>query len=101
MGNLQTYLETYSQRVVLIVRNEIPSSRIEYLTHNYISSLEKMRDNIDMNNYNIDVNNISSEEFKYDELLSFNQVIPLNNGARTVYIKEGLIYTGEDDKCNI
>ena len=54
-----------------------------------------------MNNYNIDVNNISSEEFKYDELLSFNQVIPLNNGARTVYIKEGLIYTGEDDKCNI
>lgn len=101
VGNLQTYLETYSQRVVLIVRNEIPKTRIEYLTHNYISSLEKMRDNIDIEQYNIDINNISSDEFKYDELLSFNQVIPLNDGARSVYIKEGLIYTSEDNKCDI
>jgi TRAP-type uncharacterized transport system substrate-binding protein len=100
-GNFQTYLETYSQRMVLMVRNEIPKKRVALITRNYIANLDKMRDGIDMENYNIELNNISSIEFKYDELISFDEKIPLHEGARSVYIKEGLIFIDSDLLCDI
>jgi hypothetical protein len=100
-GNFQTYLETYSQRMVLMVRNEIPKKRVALITRNYIANLDKMRDGIDMENYNIELNNISSREFQYDELISFDAKISLHEGARSVYIKEGLIYMETDEKCDI
>uniref|UniRef100_A0A6C0HP94 Uncharacterized protein n=1 Tax=viral metagenome TaxID=1070528 RepID=A0A6C0HP94_9ZZZZ len=100
-GNLQSYLETYSQRVILVVRNDIPNARVKYITRNYIASLEKMRDGIDMDNYLIELNNISSEEFNYNELVSFDSVVPLNEGAKEVYIEEGLIYKGDADTCDV
>ena len=100
-GNLQSYLETYSQRVILVVRNDIPKARVKYITENYIASLEKLRNSIDMDNYLIELNNISSEEFNYNELVSFDNIIPLNEGAKSVYIKEGLIYTNEADTCDV
>ena len=94
-------METFSQRGILVIRNDIPAKRAAYITRNYIDNLEKMRDHIDMANYLIDINNISSLEFNYEELVSFDAKIPLNTGAKHVYMKEGLIYKGEDDKCDI
>jgi hypothetical protein len=100
-GNFYSYLETYSQRMVLVIRNDIPKKNVSYITKNYINNLEKMRDGIDMDNYLFELNNISSEEFIYDELISFDDKIPLNDGARAVYRKEGLIYYDEDLKDKI
>ena len=100
-GNLQSYLETYSQRSVLVVRDEIPKERVKYITKNYIASLEKMRDAIDMDNYLIQLNNISSQEFDYNELISFDRIVPLNEGAKEIYMQEGLIYKRDDNKCDI
>ena len=83
------------------MRNDIPKARVKYITENYIASLEKLRNSIDMDNYLIELNNISSEEFNYNELVSFDNIIPLNEGAKSVYIKEGLIYTNEADTCDV
>jgi len=99
--NKYSYLDTYSTRMILVVRNDIPKQRIEYITQNYINNLEKMRNTIDMNTFNNQINNFSSLEFKYEDLVSFNNDIPLANGARNIYKKEGLIYFEEEIDCKI
>jgi hypothetical protein len=98
-GNTYTYLDTYSTRMILVIRDDIPKERVEYITSNYINNLEKMRDTIDMETFKTKINNFSSLEFKYNELVSFDNAIPLSHGARNVYKKEGLIYYEEDARC--
>ena len=98
-GNTYSYLDTYSTRVILIIRNGIPESKAEYITRNYIDNLEKMRNQIDMDNFDITLNNFSSIEFIYNELISFDKVIPLSDGARKVYKEEGFIFYQDDNRC--
>jgi len=106
-GNSYSYLETFSTRMILVIRkgknngiiNGISNDKIEYLTRNYINNLEKMRNKIDIDNFDIKLNNFSSLEFNYEELVSFDKVIPLADGARKVYKDEGLVYYEEEDKC--
>ena len=98
-GNTYSYLDTYSTRMVLVIRDGIPESKAEYITRNYIDNLEKMRNRIDMENFDITLNNFSSIEFIYNELISFDKVIPLSDGARKVYKEEGLIFYQDDNRC--
>lgn len=102
-GNKYSYLDTFSIRTVLLVRNDIPRDRVKLLTENYIVNLEKMRDDIDREFFLVrkDINNFSSLEFVYDELVSFDNSIPLNPGAKDAYLKEGLVYNEEDDTCKL
>jgi len=99
--NKYTYLDTYSTRMILVIRNDIPKERVEYITQNYINNLEKMRHTIDMETFNTKIDNFSSREFTYQELVSFDNDIPIADGARTIYKKEGLIYTEEDRRCKV
>ena len=99
--NKYSYLDTYSTRMILVIRNDIPKKRVEYITQNYINNLEKMRDTIDMSEFDNKINNFSTLEFNYEELVSFDEKIPLADGARNVYKKEGLIYFEEDMTCNV
>ena len=87
--------------MILVIRNDIPKERVEYITQNYINNLEKMRSTIDSEEFNIKINNFSSLEFTYQELVSFDSEIPLADGARTIYKKEGLIYTEDDVRCKV
>ena len=98
-GNTYSYLDTYSTRMILVIREGIPKERVSYITRNYIDNLENMRDKIDRENFKIEINNFSSLEFIYEELVSFDKVIPLADGARDVYKDEGLIYNESDEKC--
>ena len=100
-GNMYSYLETFSTRMILVVRDDIPQDRVKYITQNYIDNLEKMRDLIDREEFQIELNNFSSLEFNYQELLSFDAKIPLAQGAKDVYKKEGLIYYKEDVQSKI
>jgi TRAP-type uncharacterized transport system substrate-binding protein len=99
--NKYTYLDTYSTRMILVIRNDIPKERVEYITQNYINNLEKMRNTIDMAEFNTKIDNFSSREFTYQELVSFDNTIPLADGSRTIYKKEGLIYTEDDVRCKV
>jgi hypothetical protein len=63
--------------------------------------LEKLRDNIDREYFDITINNFSSLEFIYNELISFDKVIPLADGAKKIYKDEGLIYYLEDARCKL
>jgi len=99
--NKYTYLDTYSTRMILVIRNDIPKERVEYITQNYINNLEKMRNTIDMAEFNNKIDNFSSREFTYQELVSFDNTIPLADGSRTIYKKEGLIYTEDDMRCKV
>ena len=47
------------------------------------------------------MNNFSSLEFTYEELISFDNEIPLADGAKTIYKEEGMIYYEEDVRCRI
>jgi hypothetical protein len=96
--NKYSYLDTYSTRMILVIRNDIPKEKVEYITRNYINNLEKLRNSIDMDNFDTKINNFSSLEFDYQELVSFDNDIPISEGARNVYKKEGLIYFEEDMK---
>jgi hypothetical protein len=98
-GNTYSYLDTYSTRMILIIRDSISDEKVEYITRNYIDNLEKMRNGIDRDNFDIELNNFSSLEFIYNELISFDKVIPLAEGARKVYKEEGLIYYEDDYRC--
>jgi TRAP-type uncharacterized transport system substrate-binding protein len=98
-GNTYSYLDTYSTRTILIIRDSISDEKVEYITRNYIDNLEKMRNSIDKDNFIITLNNFSSIEFMYNELVSFEKVIPLAEGARKVYKDEGLIYYEDDSRC--
>ena len=99
--NKYSYLDTYSTRMILVIRNDIPTKKVEYITQNYINNLEKMRNAIDMEEFNKTINNFSSLEFNYEELVSFDNDIPLSDGARNVYKKEGLIYYEEAEFSKI
>ena len=99
--NKYTYLDTYSTRMILVIRNDIPKERVEYITQNYINNLEKMRNTIDMAEFNTKIDNFSSREFTYQELVSFDNTIPLSDGSRNIYKKEGLIYTEDDVRCKV
>ena len=98
-GNTYSYLDTYSTRMILVIRQGIPNERVSYITRNYIDNLEKMRNTIDKQNFDITINNFSSLEFIYNELISFDKVIPLADGSRNVYKEEGLIYYEDDERC--
>ena len=100
-GNRYSYLDTYSSRMILVIRNDIPKERVEYITRNYVNNLEKMRNTIDKEEFDKKINNFSSLEFTYEELISFDNVIPLADGAKTIYKEEGLIYYEEDARCRI
>ena len=100
-GNIYTYLETYATRMILVVRNDIPADRVEVITRNYIDELARMRDQIDREQFQPNLDNFSSTEFDYNELVSFDSVIPLSNGARKVYEKEGLITYAVDSQCKL
>ena len=100
-GNLYSYLETFSTRMILVVRDDIPGERVKFITRNYIDNLEKMRDIIDREQFEIELNNFSSLEFNYEDLVSFNSSIPLAEGAKEAYKKEGLIYYGDDVRCKL
>ena len=99
-GNRYSYLDTYSSRMILVIRNNIPKEKVEYITRNYVNNLEKMRNTIDKEEFNRNINNFSSLEFTYDELISFDNEIPLADGAKTIYKEEGLIYYEEDIRCS-
>ena len=98
---MYSYLETFSTRMILVVRDDIPKEQVKFITGNYIDNLEKMRDSIDREQFQIELNNFSSLEFNYQELLSFDAKIPLAQGAKDVYKKEGLIYYKEDVQSKI
>ena len=100
-GNMYSYLETFSTRMILMIRDDIPKERAKYITRNYIDNLERMRDTIDKEQFTIQLNNFSSLEFNYQELISFNQKIELSEGAREVYKDEGLIYYGDETRCDL
>jgi hypothetical protein len=100
-GNMYSYLETYSTRMLLIIRNDIPIERVKYITRNYIDNLTKMRDFIDRQEFQLQINNFSSLEFNYEELISFDSTLPLAEGSRDVYKEEGLIYYTDENKCQI
>lgn len=100
-GNIYTYLETYSSRMILVVRDDIPRDRVKYITHNYINELQRMRDQIDRDQFIPTLNNFSSIEFDYNELVSFDSIIPLAKGSREVYEKEGLITYADNQQCKV
>lgn len=100
-GNMYSYLETYSTRMILCIRNDIPNKRQKYITQNYINNLNKIRDRIDREEFIPQLDNFSSLEFQYEELLGFDKVIPLAPGAREVYKEERLIYYEDDIRCKI
>ena len=100
-GNKYSYLDTYSSRMILVIRNDIPKERVKYITRNYIDNLEKMRNTIDKEEFNRKINNFSSLEFTYEELISFDNEIPLADGAKMIYKEEGLIYYEEDVRCKV
>ena len=91
-GNTYSYLETYTTRMILVIRDDIPADRVKYITQNYIDNLEKMRDTIDKTTFRAQINNLSSLEFNYNELISFDSKIPISKGSKDIYINEGLIY---------
>lgn len=93
--NTYTYLETYSTRMILVARDNIKPDIISYLANNYITGLEKMRTNIDRTLYTYKLANYSVNDFQWDELVSFDNKIPLHNSARNIYIKEGLLKINE------
>ena len=100
-GNMYSYLETYSTRMILCIRDDIPLERQNYITRNYIDNLNKVRDRIDREEFTPQLDNFSSLEFQYEELLGFDKVIPLAPGAREVYKDEGLIYNVDDSRCRV
>ena len=62
---MYSYLDTYTTRMILVIRDDIPTKRVKYITQNYISNLEKMRDTIDRITFQEQINNFSSLEFNY------------------------------------
>jgi hypothetical protein len=100
-GNMYSYLETFSMRMILVIRNEIPIDRVRYITRNYVENLNKIRDLIDREQFIPQLDNFSSQEFNYEELLGFDSKIPLATGARDIYKEEGLIYYEEDARCQL
>lgn len=100
-GNMYSYLETFSTRMVLCIRDDIPSERQKYITRNYIDNLNRVRDRIDREEFTPQLDNFSSLEFRYEELLGFDKVIPLAPGARDVYKEERLIYYEDDSRCKV
>jgi TRAP-type uncharacterized transport system substrate-binding protein len=100
-GNTYTYLDTYSTRMILVIRNTIPKERVEFITRNYIDHLEKMRNFIDKKEFTTELNNFSSYEFKYEELVSFDQIIPMSLGAKEIYKEEKLIYFEDETSIKL
>ena len=98
---MYSYLDTYTTRMILVIRDDIPKERVKYITQNYISNLEKMRDTIDRITFQEQINNFSSLEFNYNELISFDSKIPISIGSKDIYVNEGLITYTENLQIKI
>ena len=85
----------FSNSSIIDIAKQLSDKKICYVTIN--KSYEAISSLLTKNN--IKLNNFSSLEFSYNELISFDKVIPLSDGAKKIYKDEGLIYYKEDDRC--
>ena len=99
--NLYSYLETYSIKYLLVARNDIDEKHIKILTGNLIGNMSDMRDNIINDNYIEGYFNHNNYDLKVEEMLVFDNNIPLHEKCKEIYEKVGLIEKKESISCNI
>ena len=91
-ANPYTYVETYSLKMVLVMRNKVTEKYGKMLINNYFDNLENIKNDINMNYMNIDVDNYNIIDFDYKDTISFYKYdLPIHPLVKDKYVQFGFI----------
>lgn len=92
-NNINTigYLKTIASRMLLVCHRSCDYSEINYLTKNLIKNLKPLQQNINHYVYQATLNNAVADAFEFNSLASMDKTIKIHEGAKDVYIENGLI----------
>lgn len=99
--NDYSYLETYSIRNLLVMRNDISEKYIDIFMDNFIKNLNEIKYKLVENNYILSLENFNNYDLNLEELLVFNNMIPLHENVKNKYKKIGLLKTIENVSCSV
>lgn len=91
-ANPSSYIETYSLKMVLVMRNDVVEKYGNMFINNYFCNLENIKNDINMNYFKIDVDNYNIIDFDYKDTISFyKHNLPIHKLAKQYYIDKGFI----------
>lgn len=91
-ANPYSYVETYSLKMVLVMKNSVTKKYGNMLINNYFDNLENIKNDINMNYMNIDVDNYNIIDFDYKDTISFYKYdLPIHKLARRKFKELGFI----------
>lgn len=91
-ANPYTYVETYSLKMLLVMRNKITKKYGNMLINNYFDNLENIKNDINMNYMNIDIDNYNIIDFDYKDTISFYKYdLPIHPLVKNKYRELGFI----------
>lgn len=91
-ANPSSYIETYSLKMVLVMRNDVVEKYGNMFVNNYFCNLENIKNDINMNYFKIDVDNYNIIDFDYKDTISFyKHNLPIHKLAKQYYIEKGFI----------
>ena len=91
-ANPSSYIETYSLKMVLVMRNDVVEKYGNMFVNNYFCNLENIKNDINMNYFKIDVDNYNIIDFDYKDTISFyKHNLPIHPLAKNYYINKGFI----------
>ena len=91
-ANPYSYVETYSLKMVLVMRNDVTEIYGNMLINNYFDNLENIKNDINMNYMNIDVDNYNIIDFDYKDTISFYKYdLPMHSLVKEKYRELGFI----------
>jgi hypothetical protein len=99
--NDYSYLETYSVRNLLVVRNDLDQKYIDILINNFIKNLNEIKYKLVENDYILSLENFNNYDLNIEELLVFNNKIPLHEKVKSKYKDIGLLKIVENVSCPI
>lgn len=99
--NDYSYLETYSIKYLLIGNDDIDQKYIDFFMNNFISNLDEIKYKIIENEYIIQLENFNNYDLNIEELLVFNEIIPLHKKVKNKYQELGLLNIIENKSCQI
>ena len=91
-ANPYSYVETYSLKMVLVMRNNVAKKYGNMLINNYFDNLESIKNDININYMNIDVDNYNIIDFDYKDTISFYKYdLPMHPLVKQKYKELGFI----------
>jgi len=101
-GNSYSYLDTYSLKQVLVMRNDINIKYGKMFIDYYFNNIDNIKNDINVDFHNVDIENYNIIDFDYKDSISFYRYnFPMHPLVKEKYKECGFIKTVKSTKCKL